>query len=116
MSEQKLPRESKSFSLATSRIAAFYLRSSRLTGERLPKLAVHHVGHTRVHLTDSVSHRGTKQFAATRYSFWARSGRGGLERPRFFVACAPKKVFGVIPAHTCARKVSTMQMDAISIP
>jgi hypothetical protein len=39
----------------------------------------------------------------------------GWSGPTFF-SLSPKKVFGAVPAHSCARKVSMMQMSAISIP
>jgi hypothetical protein len=81
--------------------------------QRCAKRAVHSLGYHRVQLTDSVNHSRIKRFGAAHCHSWARDG---LERPRFFLACAPKKVFGVVPSHTRGRKVSTMQMPAISIP
>jgi len=39
----------------------------------------------------------------------------GWSDPTFF-SLAPKKVFGVVPAHTRPRKVSMMQLFTISIP
>jgi hypothetical protein len=117
MSEKKLPRESNFFSPPTSRSAAFYQGSLRVTGERCATHAVHPVVHPRVHPSNSDNSRKEENLDARRCEFWARSKhRSGLERPHLFAACAPKKVFGVVPAHTCARKVCTMQMSAISIP
>ncbi len=71
----------------------------------------------RRHLSEFLSGSVFKKLDELSTAFWARAwARGGLERPHLFLACAPKKVFGVVPAHTGARKVSTMQVSAISIP
>lgn len=117
MSEKKLPRESNFFSPPTSRSAAFYQGFLRVTGERCATHAVHPVVHPRVHPSNLDNSRKEKNVDALRREFWARAKhRSGLERPHFFLACAPKKVFRVVPAHTCARKVCTMQMCAIPNP
>jgi len=81
-------------------------------GDGCLKGSVHHPRHHRVHLSNSVRHRANKNLSETHRAFWPRRGRV----LGWNVACAPKKVFGVVPAHTRARKVSTMQMSAISIP
>ena len=117
MSEKKLPHDSKFFSLHTSRIAAFYQGFLRVTGERCATHAVHPIVHLHVHLSASSNSRKKKKLHARAYAFWAAAwARGGLERPHFFSACAPKKFVGVVPAHTRAPKESMMQMSAISIP
>src|SRR5215831_4412568 len=88
-----------------------------LEGERHPKHAVHRDVHLRVHLGDSSNSRKEKQLNPRRGETWARAKhRSGLERPRFSSACAPKKVFGVVPAHTLSRKVRIMHSIAIPIP
>lgn len=86
-------------------------------GERCGKHAVHRVVHPRIHLSESSNSPNEKNLNTRRCVFWARARhRSELERPHLFAACTPKKVLGVVPAHTRARKVSTMQMSAIPIP
>jgi hypothetical protein len=81
------------------------------------KSLVHPSRHPRGHLIQflcgSVFRKLDERSNSILGAAWARVG---LERPHFFVACAPKRVFGVVPAHARGRKVSTMQMSAISIP
>jgi hypothetical protein len=101
MSEKKLPQDSKCFSPLTARIASFYQGFLHFRGERRTKHAVHPVVHPRVHLRGSSNSRNEKNFDRQRCESWARSTRrSGLERPRFFAACAPKRAFGVVPL-TC---------------
>src|SRR5579863_3010680 len=86
-------------------------------GDGCLKVSVHRPRHHRVHLANSVRHREKKNLSVTRRAFWPRRGRVlGWNDPTLPVARAPKKFFGVVPAHTRARKVSTMQMSAILIP
>ena len=107
-----------------------------LEGERHPKHPVHRGVHLRVHLGDSSNCREEKQLNPRRGKSWARAKhRSGGGRPppfyplgapkvfgvvsaptRSFSACAPKKVFGVVPAHTLSPKVLIMHSIAISIP
>jgi hypothetical protein len=104
----------RQFADATRGFFAFF---STKRGELCGKHSIHPVVHLRVHLCESRNSPNEKNFNAQRCEFWARAKhRSGLERPHFFLACAPKNGFGVVPAHTCARKVCTMQMSAISIP
>jgi len=86
-------------------------------GERCAKQVVHPSVNRSVHQTSSAGRRRIKRFEATHCSFWAQRGRVlGWNDPTFSSLARPKKVFGVVPAHTRARKVSTMQLFAISIP
>ena len=102
------------FARATTAFSTFI---SAKRGERCKKHRVHHVVHLRVHLSEPSNSRKKRKLNTRRCEFWARAKhRSGLERPHFFISGAPKKVFGVVPAHTRTRKVSTMQMSAISIP
>src|SRR5713226_4913790 len=64
-------------------------------GERCKKQTVHRVGHHRVHLTDSASHRRMKKFGATRSPSWARLGRVmGWNDPTFSSLARPKGFSG----------------------
>ena len=86
-------------------------------GERCMKQAVHRVGSpSRSSHRFGKSPKNEKVRSDALPILGAAWPRDGLERPHFFLARAPKKVCGVVPAHTRARKVSTMQMSAISIP
>src|SRR5215472_313694 len=88
-----------------------------LEGERHPKHTVHRGVHLRVHLGDSSNSRKENHLNARRGEIWAHAKhRSGLERPPFFSACAPKKAFGVVPAHWLSPKVRIMHSLAISIP
>lgn len=104
-----------------SSLLSAFAASRRLSlakrGERSGKHAVHRIVHPRVHPGESSKSRREEKLDAQRCEFWAHARHGsGLERPRLFAACAPKRVLGVVPAHTRARNVSTMQVSAISIP
>ena len=117
MRKQKVPCAGNFFSAAMSRIAAFYAGLQRVVSEWGEKHAIHPVVHLRVHLSESHNSHENTNLNARRCESWARvKHQIGLERPHFFYPFAPKKVLGVVPAHICARRVSTMEMFAISIP
>ncbi len=86
-------------------------------GERYFTYAVHRVLHPRVHPLNPLTNLQTKHLTTLRCAFWSWRGRGvGWNDPAFCRTVRPKGFSGVVPAHSRGRKVSTMQMSAISIP
>ena len=98
-------------------VSAFLALFSTKRGERCFTYAVHRVVHSCVHQSDSSKSRKEKKLSARRCAFWAAAwAGGGLERPTFLFARAPKKVCRVVPAHTLSPKVRIMHTFAIPIP
>jgi hypothetical protein len=92
----------RQFTRATIAFSTFI---SAKKGERCKKYPVHHVVHLRVHLSEPSNSRKKRKLNTRRCEFWARAKhRSGLERPHFFIAGAPKKVFGVVPAQLAGLK------------
>jgi hypothetical protein len=104
----------RSVAHATTAFPAFFFPKK---GEHCAKRPVHPLRPHRVHLTDLVNHSKIKMFAASHCRSWARRGRVvGWNDPTFSSLARPKRFLGSFPAHTRVRKVSAMQMSAISIP
>src|SRR6266478_6445763 len=101
---------------AAKAFSAFF---SAQKGERSFTYAVHRVLHPRVHPLDPLTNLQTKHLTMLRCAFWSWRGRGrgvGWNDPAFCRTVRPKGFSGVVPAHSRGRKVSAMQMSAISIP
>lgn len=86
-------------------------------GERHFTCAVHPPVHRLVHPIGLITSLCIKHLAMPQCVFWTWRGRGvGWNDPAFCRTVRPKGFSGVVPAHSRGRKVSTMQMSAISIP
>lgn len=97
-----------------SRFSVLFLEKS---GDGQLECPRHPSRHPWRHPSEFLSGSVFKKLDELSTTFWPRLGRVvGWNDPTFSVASAPKRIFGVVPAQTCPRKVSTMQMSAISIP
>src|SRR6266446_8603777 len=96
---------------------AFSALFSPQRGEGYFTYVVHRVVHPRVHPLNPLTNVQTKHLTMLRCAFWTWRGRGvGWNDPAFCRTVRPKGFSGVVPAHSRGRKVSAMQMSAISIP
>jgi hypothetical protein len=78
-------------------------------GERHMKHAVHRVGHSRVHLTESLRHSRMKKFGARLSAFWARHGRAvGWNDAAFCKAPRPNWVAVSFQPTICGLTVSRL--------
>jgi len=94
---------SKFFPFRTAQIPCVLAAIVRVKGDVCFTHALHPPRHRRVHLRSSASTLRIKQFAMTGSAFWPRRGRVvGWNDPTLCLACAPKRVCGVFPAHTDA--------------
>jgi hypothetical protein len=99
---------------ASKAFSAFF---SAKKGERYFTCAVHRVLHPNVHPVGLITGLQSKHLAMPKRAFWTWRGRGvGWNDPAFCRTVCPKGFSEVVPAHSRGRKVSTMQMSAISIP
>jgi hypothetical protein len=93
----------KFFPFGISQIPCVLAAIVRVKGDGFAKQRNHPSRHPRVHLSVSASTLRIKQFAMTDSAFWPQRGRVlGWNDPTFCLACAPKRVCGVVPAHTYA--------------
>jgi hypothetical protein len=98
---------------------------TRGKGERCLKVSVHHMSES-VSSPSASPSRSPERFCKsstekkldlTHRAIWPRRGRVlGWNDPTFLLACAPKRVCGVVPAYTLSPKGCTVQMFAIQIP
>src|SRR6267143_1435264 len=95
---------------------AFSALFSPRKGERYFTCAVHPPVHHLVHPIGLITGLRIQHLAMPQCVFWTWRGRGvGWNDPAFCRTVRPKGLSGLVPAHSRGRKVSTMQMSAISI-